>query len=355
MKSLFAAMTAFVQMMFSSLSASPYLTPIPFNTDLASPTASPAPIVTEAPNTPSPAPNLINDRNISFMKDVGEAYMDNFGLSEDDFKKIAGAGINVIEGNFDICADEGDVKYFLDQAQKNNLKVVMPAGSGEAEWGYECSGEPYSNSQRPVWQKEKVLAFVNKYNTHPAVFGWDSSNEAGSVMPTASYYNEKSGEVPAEFYLTGEQLKQAYVDIKSVSKKPVMIRMNGWFFYDSNDKFFASGNPFGKDMADIVMVNAYSNVSDYYADFVATVVARAKSAIGNADPGTKIIVALGAWEEESLWKMPTPAHLQNEIDATNENQDIVGIAYFKYGAKGSEWYLPESASNLWNVISSNHE
>src|SRR3972149_1709052 len=87
------------------------------------------------------------------LKDVGEAYLDHFGLAETDFELIKNAGFNTIEGNFDICASDEDVLFFLDSAQKYNLKVIMPAGAGEAEWGYECDIAPLPE-QKPAWQKQ---------------------------------------------------------------------------------------------------------------------------------------------------------------------------------------------------------
>lgn len=310
-----------------------------------------------APNTNAPDIMPSTSQSIDsfkMLKDVGEAYMDHFGLRDEDFNQIKQAEISVIESDFDICAKDEDVQYFLDEAQKYELKVIMPAGAGEAEWGYECGKKDFPKDQRPVWQKDKVQAFINKWKNHPAVFAWDSSNEAGSVMPNASYYNEKNGNVPAELYLNESQLHTAYADIKSVdSDHPIMIRMNGWFFYDFDDNFFRAGNPFAKDVADIVMINAYSNVEDYYDDFVKKVANRAISAITAIDPDTKFVISIGVWEEKPLWYLPSVDQLNTDIEQIQESVETsVDLAFFKYGAKGSEWYLPESAPELWKKISS---
>lgn len=290
---------------------------------------------------------------ILVMKDVGEAYMDKFGLTEKDFTQIKKAGIDVIEGNFDICASDNDVQYFLTESQKAGLKVIMNAGSGEAEWGYSCNQETFPKTQKPEWQKELVISWVNKWKSNPAVYAWDISNEAGSVFPNASWYNETQSKVPDAYYLSVDQLKKAYQDVKTADPThPVMIRMNGWFFFDNDDNFFRNGNPFGEGVADIVMVNAYSNVSDYYNEFVPTVISRAKSSINEIDPQAKIIIALGVWEEKPLWYKPKPENVKQEIADIAKHRDLLGTAYFKYGAFGSEWYLPESAPDIWNVIAS---
>ncbi len=287
-----------------------------------------------------------NVPHLKIMKDVGEAYMDHFGLAEADFKILEDAKVDVIEGNFDICASDENIKYFLDQSQKYHIKVIMPAGSGEAEWGYKCDQERYPDDQKPTWNKKDVVDWIKRWKDHPAVYAWDISNEAGSVFPN-----------PSRFMLTQFQLKQSYKDVKQADPvHPILVRMNGWFFYDNDNNFFRGGNPFDKNTADIVMVNAYSNVDDYYDDFVSVVTERAKSSIRKIDPDTKIIIALGAWEEQPLWVKPSESQLLNDIDQVMRDNSLSGIAYFKYGAKGSEWYMPgdPGVPNLLKIISENN-
>ncbi len=99
------------------------------------------------------------------------------------------------------------------------------------------------------------------------------------------------------------------------------------------------------------MVNAYSNVEDYFDDFVSTVTSRAELSVQAIDPTVKLIVALGAWQEKPLWYLPTSAHLAKEMDEIRHKKELLGIAYFKYGAKGSEWYMPSDATQLFELIS----
>lgn len=281
---------------------------------------------------------------IKLIKDVGEAYLDHFGLTADDFQLLQDAKFEVIEGNFDICASEEDVSYFLDQSLAHSLKVVMPAGSGEAEWGYACDQDSYPLEQKPVWDKRAVTAWIEQWKDHPAVYAWDTSNEAGSVFPNP---------VP-ENMLSTDQLKTAYRDVKAADgSHPVIIRQNGWFYYDFEDNFFREGNPFTVQAADIVMINAYSNVLEYFPDFVSTVTNRSVQALQNLDPRVKVIVALGVWEEKPIWVKPTADKLNNDLEQLQRRDDLFGVAYFKYGAKESEWYLPDSskgAPELWSII-----
>ncbi|MFN7088734.1 MAG: glycoside hydrolase family 2 TIM barrel-domain containing protein, partial [Candidatus Paceibacteria bacterium] len=272
--------------------------------------------------------HLAPNKLLKILKDVGEPQYENLGLIEEDFFLIKNAGFDIIEGSFDICQDPADVKFFLDNAEKFGLKVIMNAGSGEGEWGYECD-ENYKPGQKPIWQKEKVRDWVLRWKNHPAVFAWDISNEAGANFPFGPARVKSGGNFEKEYALTLSQLQQAYKDVKSFDpEREIMIRMNGWYFYDYKENFFRPGNPFGKDVADIVMINAYSNVEDYYADFVYSVMNRAAEAILKIEPNTKIIAALGVWEEPPLWRKPKPEHLIYDYQEALKIDKLIGVAFF---------------------------
>jgi len=152
-----------------------------------------------------------------------------------------------------------------------------------------------------------------------------------------------------------EQLQQAYSDVKSFDAEHlVMIRMNGWYFYDYNNNFFRPGNSFGKDVADIVMINAYSNVDEYFNDFVSTVLMRAARSIYAIDPDVKLVPALGVWEEPPIWVKPTVDHLINDYNQALKAENLLGVAFFKYGASdGEDWFLPDASRGnpvLWQTI-----
>lgn len=292
---------------------------------------------------------------VAILKDVGEAAYPHFGLTAEDFSTIKAAGFDVIEGNFDICANNKDVTYFLDSAQAVGLKVLLTAGAGEAEWGYPCD-DNFTPHQKPVWQSEKVKQWVTKWKDHPALYAWDTSNEDGGTFPFGVGGVKPDPAWETTFSLSVEQLQQAYRDVKSVdSSHRVMIRMNGWYFYDYADNFFRPGNSFGKNVADIVMVNAYSNVDEYFPDFVLTVLLRATRSIYALDPKVTFIPSLGVWNEPPLWVKPTTAHLINDYNQALKTENLVGVAFFKYGASaGGDWYLPDRVrgdTKLWQTIS----
>ena len=291
---------------------------------------------------------------VTILKDVGEAALDHFGLTQSDFFDIKQAGFDIIEGNFDICAEHEDVRFFLDSAQSAGLKVILNAGSGEAEWGYSCDGN-FAPGQKPIWQRGMVSEWVNMWKGHPALYAWDTSNEDGGTFPYGTGGVNPDPDWETKYALSTAQLQEAYRDVKSFDPShPVMIRMNGWYFYDYPDNFFRSGNAFGKNVADIVMVNAYSNVDEYFQDFVTTVLLRATRSMYGVDSDVRVIPALGVWSEPPTWVKPTPVHLINDFNQALKTENLAGIAFFKYGTReGSDWFLPDPTRGdpaLWQTI-----
>jgi hypothetical protein len=274
------------------------------------------------------------------LKDVGEPYLEHFGLRDSDFDDIYQHGVSIIGVNFDICASDEDVQYLLDQSERVGLRVVMPAGAGEAEWGYACDAD-IPSTQEPKWDADGVRKWVRTWKDHSAVYAWDISNEAGGNFPNAD----------EGYRVSLEALQTAYLDVKKIDPEhPILIRMNGWFFYDFDEDFFREGNPYGPGVADIVMVNAYSNVEDYYDDFVSTVTTRAAESIKELSPDIEIIVSIGVWEEKPLWYLPSMDHVQHDVrDA--KNSAPIAIAFYKYGAYDTEWWLPKHNSVLWKWLS----
>ena len=304
---------------------------------------------------PEPSPTKTRPDEVpTILKDVGEPMYRHFGLTRGDFTSIRNAGFDVIEGTFDICASDRDVKFFLDEAHVVGLKVILTAGAGEAEWGYPCDGG-FDKNVKPTWQREAVKRWVEKWKHHPALYAWDTSNEDGGTFPFGTGGVEPDPEWETKYSLSTAQLQQAYRDVKSWDPAhPIMIRMNGWYFYDYDEDFFRAGNSFGKDVADIVMINAYANVDEYFDDFVSTVLIRAARSMHTIDPDITIIPSLGIWEEPPIWVKPTKAELINDYNQALKAESLVGIAFFKYGApEGDDWFLTDAergAPELWDAI-----
>lgn len=305
-------------------------------------------------NAISPGKTTENIQLIKLIKDVGEPMYKHLGLTDSDFIKIKTAGFNTIEGNFDICQSDSDVRYFLDSADKHGLKVILNAGAGEAEWGYPCDGN-FNKNLKPTWQKERVRTWVNKWKNHPALLMWDTSNEDGGVFPFGTGGVDPDPEWETKYALSEAQLRQAYVDVKSFDPNhKVMIRMNGWYFYDNADNFFRPGNYFGKGVADVVMINAYSNVDEYFDDFVSTVMTRASRSIYAIDPNVSLLPSLGVWAEPPMWFTPSKEHLINDWQQAMKSEKLIGISVFKYGAsEGNDWLLPDSKRGdalVWSTL-----
>jgi hypothetical protein len=312
------------------------------------PTTTPTPTPTISP-IPTQTP-LVSSDLYFILKDVGEPYLNRFGLGPADFNKIKEAGFNMVAMNFDICANSSDVIIFLDAAKDAGLKVIMTAGAGEAEWGYPCD-EQFDANLKPQWEKEKVQAWVRKWAYHSAIYAWDISNEDGQNFPNAIRVGDNWAE--EGFAVSTSQLQEAYKDVKEADPtRPIIVRMNGWFFYDNETNFFREGNAFGSDVADIVMINAYSNVDEYFPNFVEVVSTRARNAIKAFNPNAKIIISLGAWQEPPIWVKPTLSQFNNDFIQAKKTKDLLGIAVFKYGAEQSdEWWIPRDAPELWSVMS----
>lgn len=284
----------------------------------------------------------LHDRE-TILNGVGDSKLVDFGLTDQDFQQIAASGVTIIQTNFDICADDQNVMRFLNQSKNVGLSVVLPAGVGDTEWGYSCDKNTFPSTQKPEWQKSAIADWISKWKSHPALYGWATANEAGSYLPNA---NSKAT-------LTLEQLKTAYSDVRSLDPDhPVIIYMNGKNFIDHEDNYFWSGNPFSDDVADIVIVTAHSNFGRYDASFVAKITSRAKSSIFTTSPNTRLVISLAAWKQDPTWALPITSNLQSEIKKVSDHQDIIGIAFFKYGAKGSGWHLPTDAPQLFTLLKS---
>lgn len=307
---------------------------------------------------PFTQPNIsipVQSKPMVILKDVGEPQYTHFGLTEQDFQLIAAANFTHITENFDLCADPADVKWYLDSAQQYNLKVIMMAGAGEAEWGYACDGEPYPLTQKPIWQKDLVTDWINQWKTHPAVFAWDISNEAGLNFPNGEN-NPEIAEGWGKNAISLAQLQQAAVDVKTADPAHSrLIRMSGYVFYENTQFFFEQKNPFAKDLAEYVMINAYSNTPEYDPSLITEIVSKSASAISSIDPQVQVVYSLGVWHEPPMWTKPPAENVQNDIRQLNSFPDI---AYYRYGAQaGSEWYFPDpnrGDPQLWELISSSN-
>ncbi len=278
-------------------------------------------------------------------------------IIDDDFSALSAAGIDVITTEWGMEADINVVKAFLDKARSANLKVVLDGGFSDTAWGF--VGSDWGNlpeGKRPVWQKEKVQNWVKELKDYPAVYGWDICNEYGENFPSGA--GAKNSKYP-ETAITIEQLKQARADVLEIDPgKPILIRMNHQYFEDKFggiDRYFESG------IADIVMLNLYSNYlnngQEQWPNVIEDIAQSDVDVLKTRDLAIKVWICLAAFEEKGIFQKPPAVDLLRDIDNTLKVNSLDGIGFFCWGPiSGSDvdkiWYLPRTGANLWSVIQS---
>jgi len=289
---------------------------------------------------------VIDSEIIWMMKDL------SLDATIDELQLIKNTGFDVITTSWGIEQDVYKARNFLNNAESVGLKVVMDAGFSYYAWGFTDEDWQLSNAKKPVWQKQLVQNWVSTLKDHPAIYGWDISNEAGENFPKS-----KSPDLHDVHYaLTLGQISIAKKDVIAVDPtRPIFIRMHPW---DTNLPSFDDTNPFAKNIADIVMLNIYSNFihegssnpeliensGQYYVD-----------EIKNRDPNVKIWLALASFEELPSFKKPSTEEIGNDIAVSKSLEGVEGIGFYlwsttsKYGEEGN---LSEIHPDLWNAIKS---
>lgn len=241
-------------------------------------------------------------------------------------------------------AEINEVKNLLDRLSARKLKIVLDAGFSASALGFRADGTD-SKNQKPVWQKDLVSAWINSLKNHPAVYGWDISNEAGENVPN------------------GEKFKVSLSELKNISRQvraldnshPLLMRMHYWDEYDGD---FGLDNPFDKNLADIVILNLYSNYSedgaitllpDMLKDSGQILINKIKS----IDPEVNIWLSLAAFEDLPIFPKQTPGQLNKDITLSQKLSPLESLGFFGWGERDGEWYMPRDGQNLLEVIKNN--
>jgi len=294
--------------------------------------------------------NIINipiddsDKNITyFMKNVC------LDTTYDDMIKLKSGGIDIITTEWGVNSDWGEVKSFLDRAQKAGLKVVMDGGFSAGAWGYDWND--YSkNNHRPEWNKELMQSWVKKFKDHKAVYAWDISNEFGENLPI--FVNNVTIDYDSEFLLNLNDLKQAKRDILEIdSTKPILMRIHYW-----DTENYNLSKRYENDLVDIFMLNLYSNwvYSGDDLDYD-SIISRDGNQylkqIRQIDNDVEIWVSIAAFEQMPYFKKPSNENLIRDINSTYNLENISGIGFFGLGCKNdNHWYLFEDGLDLWDII-----
>lgn len=152
-------------------------------------------------------------------------------ISEKTFGEMSIAGVSVIQ-HFQLTNwSDDEILGYLDRAYRNQLSVLIYLGHVLE----------HSRSSNPEWRVgEKAGTFIEKWRSHPAVFGWHTFDEPKELSKLA----------------TAKVQEDVYRKIKSIdSMHPVVVSSNLQTKVDY-DRFF-SENAF-----DILELHAYPNDSN---------------------------------------------------------------------------------------------
>ncbi len=276
------------------------------------------------------------------MKGVGSQ------VSEEEMRAMRQAGITIIGTEWGIGREE-EMQVFLDRAQRAGLLVVGDGGFSEAAWK--------RKGDEVVFQREKVQQFVRRFFRHPALFGWDISNEAGENFSFSRFHNCSRSSGCG--ILSVSDLREVRAAVREIDPvHPILVRMHYW---DEWDDPFGEGNPFAAGIADIVMLNIYSN---YSADgktralprMVEDHAPRHVAAITEEDPSVEVWISIAAFAEDlpgdPVFLSPSPADLERDIVAACA-LPVSGIGFYQWGPEkyvDPLWYLPRDGERLWDVI-----
>lgn len=269
----------------------------------------------------------------------------NENVSDVELDQMKNLGITVIGGEWGMNdADPAAVRALLDRAANRGLKLIVNF-SDEAAWEAAATGTDAAG--KPEWQGERVKQYLGELGDHPAIYGFDISNEAGENLSNVGASR-----------ITIEQLRQATADVRGVNPNhPIIMRMHYW---DDADGIFGPNNPFEAGIADIVNLNLYSNYTeDQKTPLLPHMIAdrgqNMVDAIRAADPNVQVQVSLGAFQELPHFLKPTAADLRRDIEAARLLNGVSGISFLGWGPErypdvGPGWSLTADGQDLLPII-----
>ncbi len=268
----------------------------------------------------------------------------NEDVTDEDLDSLSDLGITIIEGEWGMeDATPQQVLVLLDRVRARDMKLIMNF-TDESAWGY---GEEKKNTTKPVWQSEAVQSYVRALKNHPALYGYDISNEAGENLPHGDSVR-----------ITAEQMLAAANDVRTIdATHPILMRMHYWDRFDGD---FTAANPFAAGIADIVMLNLYSNwtrdgMKPETPNMLFLSGQSLVDTVKAVDPHARVWIALAAFREQPYFLKPSAADLQRDIDATLSIKGIENISFFGFGPErypneGSGWDLTRDGKDLLEVM-----
>mgnify|MGYP001610870947 CR=1 FL=1 len=270
----------------------------------------------------------------------------NETVSDQELDELQALGLKVLSGEWGMSeATAAEVLSLLSRVEARGMKLVINFSDGAA-WGYREDGSD-SPRKKPVWQKRKIQRYLKKIYAHPGIYGYDISNEAGENLP--------NGE---RFRITLAQLQAAARDVRAIDpNRPILMRMHYW---DEEDGDFGARNPFAAGIADIVMLNLYSNYSeDRTTPLLPNMLEDSGQILVDkilaVDPNVRVWLSLAAFQEMPYFVKPSITDLVRDIDAALVITGIESIGFFgwgpeRYPEEPPGWYLPRDGVDLLSVI-----
>ncbi len=262
-------------------------------------------------------------------------------ISDADLEQIRGLGFSVLNGEWGMDAmSPPQLLALLDRMHARGLQFIVNLSDGAA-WGYAAGVVP-SPEQAPRWQGTRVKSYVEQIAHHPAIYAYDISNEAGENLPNG-----------ARIRITLEQMRQAANDVREVDgKRPILIRMRYW---DDEDGDFTWRNPFGSGIADIVMLNLYSNYSlDGERVLLPNMLRNSAQQLVNrilaVDGSVRIWISLAAFADPPSFLKPLPADVRRDALLASALPEVESIGFFGWGTPSRRWYLPRDGADLLDFL-----
>ncbi len=262
-------------------------------------------------------------------------------ISDADLDRMKALGFSVLNGEWGMeLMPAPSLLALLDRMHARGLRFIVNLSNGAA-WGYTKGVVPPAN-QAPRWQGERVRAYIAQIRHHPAIYAYDVSNEAGENLPNG-----------ARLRITLEQMRQAASDVRKVDgERPILIRMHYW---DDEDGDFTWKNPFGPGIADIVMLNLYSNYSldgerALLPNMVEDSAQKLVDKIRAIDNEVRVWISLAAFEDKPAFLKPAGADVRRDVDAAASVEGVESIGFFGWGSPSRRWYLPRDGDELLRFL-----
>lgn len=263
-------------------------------------------------------------------------------VSDSELDLIAQTGFQLLLPEWGVDdAQASQVLALLDRLESRGLAMVLDGGFSAGAWGFAEDGTDQGKS--PVWQEAKMSAWVNALKAHPALYAWDISNEAGENFDLGRH----------NFRLSLADLQTASSAMRSLDPThPLILRMHYW---DDEDGDFNQLNPFSPGLADIVVLNLYSNYSlDGATPLLPEMIQDSASLLINkitaVDGAVDIWLSLAAYRELPFFVKPSPDALQRDILAALRLNSLSSLGFFGWGSLDYGWYLPRDGADLLTTI-----